>query len=402
MRQKHSDEVLIHNFRESITYLADDSLKGRETGSSGEWIAAEYIKERFIHAGLQAAGEDGFFQHFSKKPHPPVQKIEKNNSVSFGMGTVKEIKAKNVIAKWYTDSKDWIVIGAHYDHLGMGDESSLFTEGREIHNGADDNASGVAMLLELAEQLKTTELNSNVLFIAFSGEEKGLWGSNYFCDHPTIDFAKVKYMLNFDMVGRMKEENKLAIYGNGTSPSWNEQIQKANSDSLNLVLSESGVGPSDHTSFYLADIPVLHFFTGQHEDYHKPSDDVDKINFPGMVNVFHFVDRLIHNADQVNEFVFTKTKDEDNENAPDFKVTLGVIPDYLFDGLGMRMDGVREDRPAHAAGMIKGDVVIKIGVDDVTDMKSYMNCLSARAPGDTSLVLIQRNGAEQEMNVIWD
>ncbi|MGB1033233.1 MAG: M20/M25/M40 family metallo-hydrolase, partial [Flavobacteriales bacterium] len=271
-----------------------------------------------------------------------------------------------------------------------------------IHNGADDNASGVAMLLELAESLKESKLKTNVLFIAFSGEEKGLWGSNYFCDHPTIDFAKVKYMLNFDMVGRMKEENKLAIYGNGTSPVWNEQIEKANSDSLKLVLSESGVGPSDHTSFYLADIPVLHFFTGQHEDYHKPSDDVEKINLPGMVNVYSFVDRLIHNSDQIESFPFTKTKDEDNENAPDFKVTLGVIPDYLFDGLGMRMDGVREDRPAFNAGMIKGDVVLKIGNDEVLDMKSYMNCLSVHVPGDTSIVLIERKGVQQEMTVIWD
>ena len=385
-----------------LNYLASDELGGRETGTMEEELAAAYIANRFDQLGLQAAGEEGYYQSFSKKPHPPIQKMNDGDSTRFGMGVVKEITGKNVIAKFENQSDSWIVIGAHYDHLGMGDENSLHTEGHAIHNGADDNASGVALMLSLAEDIQALTKNSNVLFIAFSGEEKGLWGSNTFCDKPTIPLDQVKCMINFDMVGRMNEENTLAIYGNGTSPAWNSELEMANKDSLKLVLSESGVGPSDHTSFYLEDIPVLHLFTGQHEDYHRPSDDVEKINMNGMKLVNDYTARLIQQVDQLEQMAFTKTKDEDNESAPAFKVTLGVIPDYLFDGEGMRIDGLREERPAQNAGMMKGDVVVQMGELKVTDMQSYMEGLSIFEPEDTTLVSIIRDGEAMELEVIWD
>ncbi len=385
-----------------LSYLASDKLGGRETGTKEEELAAAYIANRFDLLGLQAAGEEGYYQYFSKKPHPPIQKMNDGDSTRYGMGVVKEITGKNVIAKFENQSDSWIVIGAHYDHLGMGDENSLHTEGYEIHNGADDNASGVALMLSLAEDVQALVKNHNVLFIAFSGEEKGLWGSNTFCDRPTIPLDKVKCMINFDMVGRMNEENTLAIYGNGTSPAWNSQLELANKDSLKLVLSESGVGPSDHTSFYLEDIPVLHLFTGQHEDYHRPSDDVEKINMKGMKLVNDYTARLIQQVDQLDQMIFTKTKDEDNDSAPAFKVTLGVIPDYLFDGEGMRIDGVREDRPAENAGMQKGDIVIQMGELKVLDMQSYMEGLSIFEPEDTTLVKVIREGQELNLEVIWD
>jgi len=154
-----------------------------------------------------------------------------------------------------------------------------------IQNGADDNASGTVTMMALAKLLKNSSKNNNYLFIAFTGEENGLWGSNYFTKNPTIDLEKVNYMFNYDMVGRLNEENTLAINGTGTAPAWEEVLDISNMDSLKLVKKESGVGPSDHTSFYLNDIPVLHFFTGQHEDYHKPSYDADKNNWEGIVKV---------------------------------------------------------------------------------------------------------------------
>ena len=385
-----------------LNYLASDELRGRGTGSPEEAIAAEYIANRFDQLGLQPAGEEGYFQSFTKKPHPTVQKMNDGDSTRFGMGVVKELTGKNVIAKLENGSDSWIVIGAHYDHLGMGDENSLHMEGSAIHNGADDNASGVALMLSLAEHINDYVKKSNVLFIAFSGEEKGLWGSNTFCDKPTIEMSKVKYMINFDMVGRMNEENTLAIYGNGTSPVWNAELEKANADSLRLVLSESGVGPSDHTSFYLEDIPVLHLFTGQHEDYHKPSDDVEKINLKGMELVNNYTARLISSLDLVADMPFTKTKDEDNESAPAFKVTLGVIPDYLYDGEGMRIDGLREERPAQMAGMEKGDIVVAMGDLKVDGMQTYMEGLSKFEPKDTTQVKVVRAGDTLTVDVIWD
>lgn len=400
--QRSQEELRSKIMREMIQYLANDSLHGRETGSEDEQKVASHLASRFQSMGYTAAGDSGYFQTFSKIPHPPVQRITDGDSTSFGMGTVKEVFGTNVIAKRDLGKESWIIIGAHHDHLGMGDENSLFTEGRAIHNGADDNASGVAMMMSIAEAFAEEELNDNVMFIAFSGEEKGLWGSNYFCDHPTIDLSKVKYMLNYDMVGRMKEDNTLAVYGNGTSPDWNDAIAKANKDSLKLVLSESGVGPSDHTSFYLEDIPVLHFFTGQHEDYHKPSDDWDKINYEGMERIYKFSMNLIEERNLDSDMPFTKTKEDDNENTPGFKVTLGVIPDYLYDGEGMRIDGVREERPAFNAGMIKGDVVLSMGEHAVTDMQTYMEGLSMFEEGDTTEVKFLRNEEAQTTKVIWD
>ena len=141
-------------------------------------------------------------------------------------------------------------------------------------------------------------MNKDVLFIAFSGEEEGLWGSNYFAKNSTVDLGKVTAMINLDMVGRLDEQRGLAIHGVGTSPSWPDMINKANTDSLQLVFRESGVGPSDHTSFYLQDLPVLHFFTGQHSDYHKPSDDAEKLNYDGMVKVAEMIERIATSLDE--------------------------------------------------------------------------------------------------------
>jgi C-terminal processing protease CtpA/Prc len=196
-------------------------------------------------------------------------------------------------------------------------------------------------------------------------------------------------MINMDMVGRLNEENALAINGTGTSPEWKDIIEDIRIDSLKLITSESGIGPSDHTSFYLKDMPVLHFFTGQHEDYHKPSDDADKINYEGIYVVTAYIDSLISRLDENEKLAFTKTKDESSDT-PRFTVTLGVVPDYMFDGNGMRIDGVSEDKPAMKAGLLAGDVVIKLGEIEVTDMMSYMKALSEFKKGDATEVVVRR------------
>jgi hypothetical protein len=307
------------------------------------------------------------------------------------------IEGRNVGAYKDNGSDYTIIIGAHYDHLGYGPEGSLYSGPPAIHNGADDNASGVATMMALAEILATKEMENNFLFLAFSGEEKGLWGSNFFVDNNPLSNEDVNFMINLDMVGRLNDENKLAVYGTGTSPIWNETLTGIKSD-FNFTMSESGVGPSDHTSFYLEDIPVLAFFTGQHEDYHKPSDDWDKLNYDGIMDILDYLTDLIAELDDDGKLAFTKTKDE-QEEAPDFKVTLGVIPDYLYDGKGMRIDGVREGRPAENAGLIKGDVVMKMGGLEIVDMMSYMKALGAFSPGQTVKVTVLREGEMIEKDV---
>jgi hypothetical protein len=383
--------------KEDVSVLANDSLNGRKTGSTDEKKAAEYIAKRFEDLGLQAKGTDGYFQKFtfkaSKNPHQEAEfTSEKNDSTETG---------ENVIGYIDNKAENTVVIGAHYDHLGMGGEGSLYREGEAIHNGADDNASGVAMMLHLADSLqkKGSPKNNNYLFIAFSGEEEGLLGSNYFVKNPTINTKKITYMLNMDMVGRLNSENTLAVYGVGTSPILKQTVN-ANAGDLNIAENESGVGPSDHTSFYLADIPVLHFFTGQHEDYHKPSDDTEKVNFAGMEIVSNYIFSIIKDLDSQKKLPFKKTKNE-SEVIPDFKVTLGVVPDYLFSGKGMRIDGISEDRPAQKAGLQKGDIVVKMGDYEVTDMMSYMKSLSKFEKGQTTKVTIDRSGELKEVEVTF-
>ena len=282
--------------------------------------------------------------------------------------------------------------------MGYGGEGSLFREEEKaIHNGADDNASGVALMLNLASKLKNTNTSNNYLFLAFSGEEMGLLGSNYFVKNATIPKEKINYMINMDMVGRMKVDSTLAVYGTGTSPMF-KQTLTANNNSFKLIENESGVGPSDHTSFYLGDMPVLHFFTGQHEDYHKPGDDSEKLNYDGMNLISDYIYGVITDLDNNGKLAFRKTKNESDET-PRFKVGLGVVPDYLYDGEGMRIDGVSEDKPAQRAGLLKGDVVVKLGDSSVVDMMSYMRALSVFDVGNKTKVKVLRDGKEVETEI---
>jgi len=387
---KSEPKVAESKIKEDVAFLADDKLEGRQTGTQGEILASEYVIKRFEAIGLQPKGTKGYLQSFSFKP-----KTDPHSEVEFTTNQDSTITGNNVIGFIDNNAKTTILIGAHYDHLGFGGEGSLYRgEDKSVHNGADDNASGVAVLLNLASRLKVkndqAEIKdkNNYLFMAFSGEEMGLLGSNYFSKNPTIDAESINYMVNMDMVGRMKADSTLAVYGTGTSPMF-KQTLKANNDKFKLVENESGVGPSDHTSFYLIDIPVLHFFTGQHEDYHKPSDDSDKLNYDGMALISDYIFDIISDLDDNGELAFRKTKNE-SEETPRFKVGLGVVPDYLYDGEGMRIDGTREDTPAFAAGLQKGDIVLKLGDSTITDMMSYMRALSVFNNGDEAAISVKR------------
>lgn len=376
----------------NLGVLASDSLQGREVGTEGERMAATYIVEAFKERGILAKGTDQFYQSFfvndSSNPHAqPGDSLKENGITGY-----------NVIGMIDNPGDEVIVVGAHYDHLGMGGFSSLHRGEQSVHNGADDNASGVTAMLHLATVLKKQTLNRDIVFIGFSGEEKGLWGSNYFTKNPTIDLKKVNFMINMDMIGRLDSTKGLAVNGVGTSPMWSEILDTSNADSIKLVKSQSGVGPSDHTSFYFQDIPVLHFFTGQHDDYHKPSDDIEKVNIEGIIQIADLIERIIIQTDSTTKMEFTKTKDE-SRKAPRFTVTLGVVPDYLFDGKGMRIDGVSAEKPAEKAGIQKGDIVVQLGDSTIRDMMSYMRTLATFKKGDQTKVKVQREGEELVLDV---
>jgi Zn-dependent M28 family amino/carboxypeptidase len=373
-----------NKIEEDVSFLADDKLEGRQTGTPGELKAAEYIQNRFKDLGLTAKGTNGFYQDFTFKP-----KTNPHEEVKFTENKDGTITGRNVVGFLDNKAENTVIIGAHFDHLGYGGDGSLYRDSiKAIHNGADDNASGVAVMLNLISKLKEKNTNNNYLFMAFSGEEMGLLGSNYFVKNPTIDTESVSYMINMDMVGRLKD-SALAVYGTGTSPIF-KQTLKSHNNNFRLIQKESGVGPSDHTSFYLADIPVLHFFTGQHGDYHKPSDDVETLNYEGMATISNYIFNIVSDLDDNGKLAFRKTKSEKSEVR--FKVGLGVIPDYMFDGKGMRIDGVSEDKPAQKAALQKGDIVVKLGDKDVIDMMSYMKALAVFKKGDKTTVIVDRKG----------
>tara|TARA_B110000263_G_scaffold104307_1_gene91080 strand:- start:3848 stop:5068 length:1221 start_codon:yes stop_codon:yes gene_type:complete len=382
-------QEIINKMIDEVTYLASDALEGRETGTDSEKLAAKYISSKFEEYNLTKRGQEGYLQYFEAtiKENPHTQSVK------------RKITGINVVG--YIDNKQQqtIIIGAHYDHLGYGHFGSLHDGEKEVHNGADDNASGVSILINLANSL-TDIKNYNYLLIAFSGEEHGLFGSSYYAKNPTIDLEKVRFMVNFDMVGRLNKENTLALNGIGTSSKWEDLINDANKFDFKLKTTESGIGPSDHTSFYLQDIPVIHLFTGQHEDYHKPSDDVEKINFNGMYKIHEYVKEIIIKSIEIDDFDFQKTK-SDTTTAPRFKVTLGVMPDYLFDGKGMRIDGVSKGKTAEKFGILKGDIVVKIGDIDVNDMMGYMKGLSKFEKGNSTVVKINRQGKIIDIPIIF-
>ena len=307
-------------------------------------------------------------------------------------------KSKNVVGYLDNNAQYTIVIGAHFDHLGYGEDGNSMIRGGEasIHNGADDNASGTSAMIELAFQLKGNKAKHyNYLFIAFSAEELGLNGSKYFVENPTISLNSVNYMINMDMVGRMNDSSKtITIGGYGTSPSWQNMIASVKKKSFNVKFDSSGTGPSDHTSFYRKDIPVLFFFTGLHTDYHKPSDDADKINYVGMAQIVRFIQEMIENDRTPNKLVFTKTREQQTSTSTRFSVSMGIMPDYSYSGTGVRVDGVTDNRPAKKAGIAGGDIVKQLGDFKTSSVEAYMQALSKFKKGDKTSVVVTRGEKE--------
>lgn len=307
-------------------------------------------------------------------------------------------KARNIIAYINNNAANTVVLGAHYDHLGYGEDKNALDAVHEVHNGADDNASGTAALLELARKLKSqSPKQNNYLLMHFSGEELGLMGSKYWLENPTIQ-AVTNYMINMDMVGRYDTARKLTIGGYGTSPVWGQMVPEL-AKNLAFKLDSAGTGPSDHASFYRKDIPVLFFFTGSHPDYHKASDDWEKINYKGINEIVQLVYKIVETSDAKGKIEFTKTREQQMGRSTRFTVSLGVIPDYGYTGTGMRIDGASAGKLAEKIGLKAGDVLLQLGDYKFVDVNSYMQSLSKFKKGDKTRLIYKRGTEEISVEI---
>lgn len=306
--------------------------------------------------------------------------------------------AHNVAAFIDNKAVHTIVIGAHLDHLGYNEDRNALDINDQIRNGADDNASGTSAVIELAKLLKKkSPKNNNYLILHFSGEELGLFGSKYWLEHPTYN-GNLNFMINLDMVGRYDTARKLTVGGYGTSSKW-AQILANTSTSLITHYDSAGAGPSDHASFYRKDIPVLFMFTGSHSDYHKATDDWDKINYAGEASIIQYVYNIIKNTEGVGKLDFLKTRENSMGKSNKFTVSLGVMPDYAFTGTGVRIEGATQGKLAERLGLKGGDVLLQLGEYKLVDVMNYMTALSKFKKGEKTTLVYKRGNDEIKIDL---
>jgi hypothetical protein len=319
---------------------------------------------------------------------------------------VKEVKGTSVNVGGIVKASnnkfpgEYLVIGAHFDHLGWGGQNSLYTGEPSIHNGADDNASGTTGLLELAEKFSSIKdkIDRDIVFIAFSGEELGLLGSSYVVNNFPLPIENDITMINMDMIGRLNDKKDLIVYGTGTSSKWKSLLDDKNEYDFNLTFNDEGFGPSDHSSFYGKKIPVLFFFTGTHTDYHKPSDDVEKINNNGEENVVKYVYDValsIVNSDSKPDYISVEKKDTGRMMGS--RVYVGTVPDFAGEVDGYKLGGVTDGSPAAKAGLLAGDIIVLFGEKKISNIYDFTYALGNYVPGDKVNVIIKRG--EKEMTV---
>ena len=365
-------------------------MKGRLAGSDGERCAGEFIAREFARIGLRPGGEKGtFFQSLDLasvlNPHAPTG--TGRNVIGTLEGTDPELK------------REWVVVGAHYDHLGEGGTPNSLAPGEvAIHNGADDNASGVGAILWVAERLAAGPRPArSMAFVAFTGEESGLLGSAHYMKHPTSGADPIVGMINLDMVGRLNG-GTLLVFGVGTAVEWNALLEPAAARAGVTVATKSdGYGPSDHTSFYLKDVPVLHFFTNTHGDYHKPSDDWARIDPKGLSAVATIVADVAGSvANSRPRLTLKRGAGEPPKpvsgTSGGYGAWLGSVPDFTPVERGVKLSGVTKGSPADVAGLRAGDVLVALGTHDVADLQGMTTALRAHKPGDVVDVQVLRGG----------
>ncbi|MGE0353636.1 MAG: M28 family peptidase [Gemmatimonadales bacterium] len=391
-----------HEVLSDVEYLAADALQGRRIGSPGADSAAEYIRRRFQAAGLQPSPQ-GWFQVFTVSRDAPA----------VAQAQLGEVTGRNVIGvlpgRDPVRQNEIVILGAHYDHLGLGGPHSGAMDQDvlgEVHNGADDNASGIAGLIHVAEQLSQNPPGRTVVFIAFTGEELGLLGSAYYTRHPLYPNSAIYAMVNMDMIGRLRND-RLIVYGTETAREFPGILDSLNWYSgFELKKQGDGYGPSDHQSFYLIKRPVLHLFTDLHEDYHRATDDWDKINAEGLAKVADYAATLVRAlADRHGPLTFVDAPPPNPHagavQTPGYGAYLGSIPDMTDNPGGVRVSGVRSGSPAEAAGLAAGDIIVKIGDHDVPDLQGMTEALRSYQAGDEADIVILRDGERKTLKVTF-
>ena len=376
---------------DDIRYLSDDRLAGRMTGSAGADSAAAYLAGRFEAVGLQPAA-GGWFQTFTVAKEAPVAQH----------AHVGGLRGKNVIGLLPGHDpvlrNETVIVGAHYDHLGLGGFGSLDADSTgQVHNGADDNASGAAMLIRIAERLAHERPARTVLFLAFSGEELGLLGSAHYVKNPVYPLSTTMAMINLDMVGRLRNK-RLIVYGTGTAKEFPALVDSLNWHAgFDLKAQGDGYGPSDQSSFYAAGRTVLHIFTDLHEDYHRTTDDWDKINLDGFQQVADFtlglVTALANRPGRLTPVEVTPPQHSSGTApaaTPGYGAYLGTIPDMTDNPGGVRLVGVRAGSPAEKAGLRGDDIITRIGSTEVPDLQAMTDALRSHKPGDLVEIVIRR------------
>jgi aminopeptidase YwaD len=395
-----------------IAYLSDDRLEGRGTGTAGNDSAAAYIARSHAlvglrpliadttradcRAGSEATGCLGFLQRFTAKGsevahtgHP--EGLRTQNVVAMVRGTDPALRG------------EYVVVGAHFDHLGRSTFGALDPQaGDAIRNGADDNASGTAAVMELARMFAAHPARRSIVVASFTGEELGLLGSQWFVDHAPVPLDSVVAMVNFDMVGRLRND-KLIVYGVATATEMPAVLDSANlAPKLAISAVGDGFGPSDHSSFYAKGIPVLHFFTDLHDDYHRATDDIEKINAPGEARVVTLAERAVRAiADRPSRLTAVRVAAPPPSSGGQGSSTyLGSIPDMGGGEVpGLKLTGVRAGSPAEVGGLAAGDIIVEFGGALVTDLNSYSAALYAHKPGDVVSVVYLRGGQRRTTSV---
>ena len=399
----------VDQYQSDVAWLADDAREGRGMESPGLEKSGNWLVKQFEVIGLEPAGENGYRDPFTAQ----VMIADPDQADNPHGGERREVEAFNVVGRIPAGATDRlpgaIIVGAHYDHLGMGGQGSLEPDAVEVHNGADDNASGTAALLAVARELvgRRDELRRDVWFVAFSLEEKGLLGSSTFAREPTdgLEMEAVFAMFNMDMVGRLTDD-KLQVLGGGSAEEWVEVVTPLCENAmLQCTIAGDGFGSSDQSSFFAAGIPVLHFFTGTHSEYHKPSDDSDLINVEGGVRVAGLVSEITILAAGLEAPLTYVEAEERQGQRMSFKVTLGIVPDYAgpSDGApGLLLSGVRPEGPAGKGGLERGDIIVGMGEVEIASIQDYMTVLAETEPGTTMPVTVMRNGERVVLEVTFD
>jgi len=377
---------------DDIRYLSDDRLAGRLTGTPGADSASAYLARRFAQVGLQPA-VGGWFQTFVVGKDAPIAQQVRAGEFR-GTNVIGILPGRDPVLR-----NEAVIVGAHYDHLGLGGIGSLDPDSTgRVHNGADDNASGSAMLIQIAARLAPTPPARTIVFIAFSGEELGLLGSTHYARAPLYPLSATIAMINLDMVGRLRQ-NRLIVYGAKSAREFPALLDSLNwYAGFDLKAQGDGYGPSDQSSFYAAGRPVLHLFTDLHEDYHRTTDDWEKLNLDGFKRVTDFASGVVTAlANRPQPLTFMPGQPPAAAGAAadarsGYGAYLGTVPDMTENPGGVRITGVRAGSPAEKAGLRGEDIITQIGATAVTDLQAMTDALRSHQPGDTVTIIVRRAG----------